>query len=281
MTVLLTWSLLDGDLLNQFNIRLLLEVASISLIIIFLNSRIISQITVVYGKGLNLAETTLLSVVSALGNSLAGLPLGTGIKLFLMKRRGGLTARQVVAGFLYYTFLNCFILLNVIVCVFAFSSCNAFYMLLPIVIAFVVFILLYLGRSSQIYFEVIAPLLNMKFLVKSVMTSVTVVFFMLYAYRLALFSFYPELSNIAVTWMSASSLLAGFSVGAQSLGGGQELIMGMAMKISNYGVLDGVEVALFLRVSFLCTSVVMFSVMLPYIYKEGWRASILFDDRNS
>ncbi|MCP5163427.1 MAG: hypothetical protein H7A00_17420 [Hahellaceae bacterium] len=186
-------------------------------------------------------------------NALSGMPLGTAIKFAALHNKSGLKKREILAGQIYFTFLNAFLLLTVGVSVVIPEAS---------ILLILIFILLYF-LMKKIGFSQVIPLLEVKVMFKSLSLSLSVTTLMIFCYFMIVDINTARVDIYSFISMICLGLVLGFSSGAPSLGGLQEILMGVASQLVIGEALFGVELALIMRfvslvssIPFLCFSLI-------------------------
>ena len=260
----------NGTLFQNFNYKILLLVSSLSLLSLVLNGLIIRISVICFSGQIPRLHAFNLSAIGALGNTLGGIPIGTALKYMLLYKKSGVSIKKITYGFIFFTSLMLFMLLLSCSFFIWFTDIDLNLKLLPLTLIFLFvlffYYLYYLSRQEHHQLsKLIRPFFSFEILPKyffvialNTITSVTS-FYIITSYYI------PDVEMARSLFLVSLGLLVGISTGAQSIGGLQELSMGISGLLVNLKIIQGVEIVLLYRMATFISSVILALVTTPLV----------------
>lgn len=220
-----------------------------------------------YQRRLNIRSALRITSLSSLGNAAGGLPLGTTVKYTILYKKVGMSISQITFGLSAYTIGITLTLLGyAVVGILALhfhpliKSLSAAILLASI--AVIPLVARFWARRSRSFSKLIRPFLKKPTSVMVALISLaTASLFTLNSAVVGLFLF-PEHSFFRIWFISASGILLGLGSLLQSVGGIQEIAMGITAYASGINTIDGVQIALVMRF----TSIIASGLTLGFSY---------------
>lgn len=261
MTILGTliyWVIKDGILFERISLSVAAIATFASAILNLLNALIVKIIVTVYGRKISFVKSLYLSVLGTFGNSAGGLPLGTTLKYVLLHQQSGLKIREITAGLVIFTFAtSIFLLCYTAVSVWS-TGLPVAAKTTPTLILIMLTMLLPLAwphfRKRRSIVTLVEPFLRKRNLQLLVATSAMTATGFVCSYWLVATLLLPEIPTLTILFVASAGTLTSLATLLQSVGGIQELSVGLSAHLSGIRVIDGLQVALVLRVASLLSS---------------------------
>lgn len=235
-----------------------------------LNAVILTTISNTYSGRLTLRDALHLSALGALGNAIGGLPLGTSLKFFLLYKRGGLRITQITAGMMLFALESALFLL-------LFASLSAWLLenapLPPAIPAgLLVCALLTLlvahrlvARWKQAH-QTLRPWLTTRKLWTTLTISGAVSVMFILNYVIIGQFLLPQSELARLVLLASVGIIVSMGSILQTVGGVHELSLGAAALASGLPALDGVTLALVMRLTaLLSAATILAALYLPRI----------------
>lgn len=269
---LIFWVIKEGVLLERISLSVAAVATVASGVLNLLNALIIKNIVTVYDRKISFVKSLHLSALGTFGNSAGGLPLGTTLKYVLLHQQSGLKIREITAGLVIFTFAtSIFLLCYTAVSVwstgllFAAKTTPA---LILVMLALLLPLLWRHFRKRQSIVTLIEPFLRKRNLQRLVATSAMTATGFVSSYWLVTTLLLPEIPRLTILFIASAGTLTSLATLLQSVGGIQELSVGLSAYVSGVRLIDGLQVALVLRVASLLSS----GLFLALLYAGPLRA---------
>ena len=263
--MLVFWVIKEGVLLERINLSVAAAATVASGVLNLLNASIVKIIVTVYDRKITFVKSLHLSVLGTFGNSAGGLPLGTTLKYVLLHQQSGLKIREITAGLVVFTFAtSIFLLCYTAVSVWATGLSLTAKMtpaLILIMLALLLPILWRHLRRRQSIVTLVEPFLRKGNLQRLVATSALTATGFVCSYWLVAALLLPEIPTLTILFVASAGTLTSLATLLQSVGGIQELSVGLSAYLSGVRVIDGLQVALVLRVASLLSSGIFLALL--------------------
>lgn len=257
LAIVITWIIRHGTLIEQASFGLMLGSLIVSFFINLINAVIIKIIVDAYRGGLTYAGALHVSALGSFGNAGGGLPIGTGLKFAILHRRGRLKLREIAAGLAISAAVISFLLVTGMA---ASIWCMDFPFAVKTAPAGLLVTGLLLAYSSWPWLKKkpmarwIQPMLasgsfDRLFLACLLMAAAYLLNYLIIGHFL-----FPEIPVMQMIFMACFGILAGMVSLLQSVGGISEISMGIASYLSGARLIDGAQMALFMRFTSLISS---------------------------
>lgn len=242
-----------GDLLQRLTPSLVLPPSIAALGSITANALSLRFIVRSHGRDLSLRQALIVSAAGTLGNALGGLPVGTALKYWVVRKTSGLGLKDLTMGLILVTVaISGFLLLITAASIWGvalpvlFKAIPAFVLVLGVAVA----VLLYARERHRSYWSrYLAPFLVGRRLgwltVLGLLTAVSLVV----NYLAASATLSPEIPWNTVVFVASLGMLAGQGTLLQSVGGVQEFMLGLSAHIVGMDIVTGVQLALLMRIA--------------------------------
>ena len=255
---LIFWVVKEGVLLERISLPVAVLATVASGVINLLNASIVKNIVTVYERKITFVKALHLSVLGTFGNSAGGLPLGTTLKYVLLHRQSGLKVSEITSGLVIFTLATSFFLL----CYTAVSVWSTGLSLAaktaPALIVFMVLLLLpFLWRrlrNRRSIGRLVEPFLRKRNLQRLIAISAITATGFVCSYWLVATFLFPEIPALIILFVASAGTLASLATLLQSVGGIQELSVGLSAYVSGVRLIDGLQIALVLRIASLLSS---------------------------
>lgn len=264
LTVIVVWVIKKGILLERLSSTVLMWSTLISMFSSILHAATLGSIAYAYGRKLDYRYALYISALGSLGNAAGGLPLGTAFKYIILYKHVGLKIGQITFGLTAYTMTIALVLL-------AYATVSAFLLnirpdikVLPgllLTISIVAFIALgRWGQRNKVISSLLNPFLRWRsFIIVAALSLTLATVFILNSGTVGHFLF-PERSLIHIIFLSATGIFIGLVSLLQSIAGIQEITMGLSAFISGIDPIDGVQIALVMRIASIISSGIFLSL---------------------
>jgi len=256
--VVITWIAKEGELIDKLSLGMILASTIASFTINLANASVILTIVRAFRGKINYASALHISALGAFGNAAGGLPIGTTIKYVILYKQSGLKIREITSGLILFSIAISIYLL-------CYAAISIWQMLFPIYIKIIPSILLLTtviliwlsGRwasKQNSTMTLIQPLLSTGNLRQIVLISFFMATLFLANYLIISVFLFPATPLISMVFITSTGMLAGLGSLLQSVGGIQEFSMGVASHVSGGSLVNGMQLALVMRVTSLISS---------------------------
>lgn len=261
---IIVWILKEGILITKLGVELILYSSIVSFSTNLINASILRTIVDTYHGELSFLNALHLSALGTFGNSAGGLPIGTTLKYIILHKRSGLNIKQITAGLIVFTVVISYFLL-------AYASISAWYLHFPHTIKWIPTILFLVSilfllllwkwlRNKGTMVNLINPFLSSKSFYRLLINSFAVSTLFLIGYLIVGYILFPSMQAMVIVFVSSVGLLAGLASLLQTVGGVHEFSMGFSAFISGTDLLDGVQLALTMRIASVLSSGLILSI---------------------
>jgi len=254
-----------GQLIQRFDINLFFLNVLVSLAIIFFNACILRWSTLIFDTPLTVNESLLIASSGTLVNAAGGLPIGTIMVFTILVKQHGFMLKQLLLGKIIATLLCIFCLLIILGISRAIESQFSFAL-----------IALALGGIGLIGLKIIPSLKKLpsnfrqpyielldRHFKSGLFLAAISVSFMLLSYWIVLNHYQPQLPANEAVAITSISLIANYSMMANTLGGLQEIIIGFVSTLYSLTFTDGIDIGLFNRITAIAAAA--FTFLLSYL----------------
>jgi len=258
LAVIIIWVAKQGILTERISVGLVICSTFVSLLINFINASVIRTIVAVYQGKITYASSLRISSLGALGNAAGGLPIGTGLKFAILYKQNRLRVTEITSGLVIFSIAISFVLL-------AYASASIWAMNFPLFIKAIpgllfiagIFFMLLLWRvlsKKNIAIRLVKPFLKAQHLQRLLVISFSMATAFLLNYWIISRFLFPDIPSMQIVFVASVGILTGLGSLLQSVGGIQEISMGIAAFVSGANLIDGAQLALFLRITSLISS---------------------------
>lgn len=251
------WATRDEPLLAQLTTALIAGSALLSAAVIGLNALTLTTIVSAYQQRLDYRNALRLSALGAFGNALGGLPLGTALKFALLYRRAGLTARQLVTGLAVFTLATSAALLAYAAFGALQTRLSTISWALPLGLLIALILAIGIGLNSPLAGLLRAiggPFLSRNTLPRVLWLSGAVATLFVITYCFVGRQLFAHIPLPELVFIGSAGILVSFGSLLQSVGGVQELAVGLTTSLTGAAVVSGVKMALVARLGSVISS---------------------------
>jgi hypothetical protein len=276
LVTLILWVLKEGVLLERISLSLAVLAILASGVINLLNALIIKNIVSVYQREITFFKALYLSVLGTFGNSAGGLPLGTTLKYILLHKQTGLKVSEITSGLVFSTIATSFFLLSYTALGIWSTGLPLTAKVAPALIVFTIILsipfLWPLMRNRQSIGRLVEPFIRKSNLQKFIAISAITATAFVSSYWLVATFLFPEIPTLTILFVASAGTLTSLATLLQSVGGIHELSIGFSAYVSGIRLIDGLQVALVLRIgSFLSSG--LFLTLLYAWSRQNLRAN--------
>lgn len=257
LAVVTTWIVRHGTLIKDVSLGLALGSVTVSFFINLINALIIKTIVGAYQGKLAYVNALHISALGSFGNASGGLPIGTGLKFAILHRQSGLKVKEIAAGLAVSAVIISLLLV-------AGMSVSIWFMDFPfsakaapgsLLIASLLLIpLCWPWLKKKAIARLILPLLANGHLARLFAASLLMVLAFVFNYWIIGYFLFPKVSDMQMIFIACLGILAGLGSLLQSVGGVQEISMGLATYLAGARLIDGAQLALVMRFTSLISS---------------------------
>jgi hypothetical protein len=258
LSAIIFWVAREGSLLQQLNVWAI----AISILIFFVtnvvNASMLQLLVRIYGREMSFRLALQIGTLGSLGNATGGLPIGTTVKYAILNKHVGLTIAQITFGLIA-------VAAGIALALLAFAAISIFALdyppaikLAPIVLLIggvgaLVVVVRFLYRRGR-FAGLLDPLIVGRNARTLLLFSVSMATLSVLNYLVVGWFVLPTYSAMAIVFISASGMLVGLASLLQSIAGLQELIMGLTALATGTHAVDGVQLALVIRLTSVISS---------------------------
>lgn len=267
--IVVIWVARQGILTERISAGLMICSTVVSLFINLINATIIRAIVDAYEGKITYASSLRISALGALGNAAGGLPIGTGLKFAILYKQSGLKVIEITAGLVIFTIAISFFLLAYASASIWTMGFSPFIKAIPGLLLIVGIALLLLLRTAlrkrNGAMRLVEPFLKNNCFQRLLAISFLMTTIFLLNYWVIGRFLFPEIPLMQMIFIASIGILTGLGSLLQSVGGIQEISMGVAAHVSGANLIDGAQLALLLRVTSLISSSLLLALfnMLP------------------
>lgn len=252
------WVFHEGSLLQQLNAWALLWTTLIVLLINFVSAALLRVTARMYHRELNFRLALYAGALGSFGNATGGLPIGTTLKFAILRQRVGLTIGQITFSLISAT-------VGISLTLLAIAAVSILGIGFPIEVKIIPAVLFVCGIGTSILLlrwsythgvltSLVKPLFINGHLAKLTLFSLSLATLLVLNYVVVGLFVLPERSVLTVIFISASATLLSIASLLQSIGGGQEIVMGFTSFLTGAQIIEGVQLALIVRLASIITS---------------------------
>ncbi|MHB8623808.1 MAG: hypothetical protein ACYC9J_10710 [Sulfuricaulis sp.] len=229
-----------------------------------LHATALASIARAYERKLDFSYALYISALGSLGNAIGGLPLGTTLKYAILYKRIGLKIGQITFGLASYTAGISLVLLAYVAISILFLNFPLNIKVIPIALLVIgittIVILRNLSKQNRAFSSLLRLFLKRQIAVTVAVLSFSIASLFILNSSIVGRSLFPEHSLIQVVFISATGIFAGLASLLQSVAGIQELTMGLSAFVSGIKPIDGVQIALVMRIASMVSSGLILSL---------------------
>ena len=258
LTVMGIWVAKEGVILERVNIRLIISATLISLVLNFLNAFTLRTIAKTYGGTLGYSNALHISALGSFANAAGGFPFGTALRYVVLRKQSALSIPQITAGLIAFTLgisivLICYAAISVVG-----TDLQIVVKALPVALLTVSVLTLWFfaryARHKQTLQSILNPLLCQTSLMRIMVISFATATFFIVNYLVIGYFIFPTLSLPNKIFISSMGILMGLGSLIQTVGGIQEISMAFSATLTGAGAIDGVQLALIMRITSVISS---------------------------
>ena len=274
LAAVIIWVAKEGILFSRISFGLLLCSTFAALTINFLNASIIKVMVEVFKRDISYIDALHISALGTFGNSAGGLPIGTTLKYVILYKQSGLKIKETTTGLIIFTIaISLFLLGYAAISVWGMNLARTSKMIPSLLLAASTLVLVVLWkwlRKKNMGRQLIQPFLDSRIFRRITLISfVTATLFILNYLVISLILF-PEIPLASVVFIASIGLLTGLASLLQTVGGIHEFSMGISAFIAGIKLIDGMQLALSMRVASLLSSGMILVVFYfsPHVTKK-------------
>ena len=258
-----------GNLFRNIDVNLIVLATATTAILNILNGYSIKVIANAYSpdKKMPIVWAIQIGSIATLGNVLGGLPIGTSVKFAVLNKYMGIKLTMITAGLILFTLsigsffaLYMLFMLPFINFPLNIKVIGAVFVCLMLIVAWLVVAKL---AKQTTFKDILAPIISnykIKLIFLSALLSLSfVVTYLIIGYFVA-----PEVSSQKIIFIASLGNLASMLTFSQSVGGVQELSIGLAGFLTEIKFIKGIEIAFVLRIGGLISSSLILAALTPY-----------------
>ena len=263
--IVVIWILNEGTLLSNLSVELIVFSTLASMTLNVMNAAIIRIIVVAYQRHISHNDALHLSALGTLGNSAGGLPIGMTLKYVILNKKKGLKISEITLGLVVFAATISFFLL-------AFAAVSCWFINLhPLLRSSIVLLAITSGsigwwcwwlfkkRSPKVNF--LAPFLNPHILPRVLFIGLINATLFIASYWIVSLYLLPQISFAFLIFVTSIGLLTGLGTLLQTVGGIHELSLGVAAFIAGAELVDGLQLALTMRIAAILSSSIIVTAL--------------------
>lgn len=257
LVIIIIWIVRHGTLIQEISPALIWGSVTVSFFINLINAAILNTIVDAYRGKLTYANALHASALGSFVNAGGGLPIGTGLKFAILHRQGGLKIREIAAGLAFSTVIISFFLAVGMSASIWGTDFPFLIKIAPAALLVVSILLISLGWSwlrKKTYARFLLPLLAQGHFERLFLACLLMATAFLINYLIIGHFLFPEIPVMQMIFIACFGTLAGMISLLQSFAGISEISMGLATYLSGAKLIDGVQLALFMRFTSLVSS---------------------------
>lgn len=263
--LVIVWIAKQGILFDKLSVNLILASTTASVFINLLNASVIRTIVGAYHGKIGYARSLHISALSAFGNAAGGLPVGTTLKFALLYRQSGLKIKEITFGLILFTVAITFMLLGYVSISIPAMNFRLSLSVIPGIlfvlgVALTAFLWSWLS-AKKIMPQTASPLLRHPYFVQLLLVSFSLTTMFIFNYWIIGYFLVPDIPPMQMIFIASVGILTGLGSLLQSVGGIQEISMGIATAISGSNLIDGAQLALTMRITSLISSAIILSLL--------------------
>jgi hypothetical protein len=268
LTVIILWVLREGYPIEKLSFALITSTLLAAMASGFANAMIISEISKVYGGAMNYKSSLYTTALGTFANAAGGIPIGTALKYILLHKKGRLSVAQTTAGFVVFTiFISLALLIYVAILIHwidindAYRNMAVLVLIISLVVlASAVFCLKYFPRIQRHF----SPFLKFRSVLRVSVISIVVTLGFILNFWVVACQLFPQMTFIQTAFSVSLGSLVSQMAFLQSVGGVQELSIGVATRVAGTELIQGVMLGLTIRITALVSSgLIIAAFVLP------------------
>jgi hypothetical protein len=239
-----------GQIIQKFDGVVFICNSIVALTIVVLNGFMLRWTTFMFANPLSMTEAVLVASSGAFVNAAGGLPIGTAMVMLILAKQHGYRLDQLIIGKIISLGLSVSSLLLFFACSRYFAGQYLFALAAFIGVAIILFLIRvtpaikwlpqhirsgWQSLVSQYYFH-------------GLCLALVIAAMMLFSYWIVMRHYLPNLTLYDTIAIASASLMTGFVMMANALGGVQEVVVGIMSMAYALKFVDGVDIGLFIRV---------------------------------
>ncbi len=258
LAIIILWVLKEGYPIEKMSFTLISSALLAAMTSSFANAMIISEISNVYGGALNYKSSLHITSLGTFANAAGGMPIGTALKYILLHKKGKLSVAQTTTGFVVFTIsISLALLLYIAVLIRwldihnTYRNIAAFVLIISIaVLATAILCLKYFPRIHRHF----SPFLKHQVAIRILIISLIVTLGFIFSFWVVAYQLIPHMTFIQTAFSVALGSLVSQTAFLQSVGGIQELSIGIAASLTGAKVIHGVMLGVTIRMTALASS---------------------------
>lgn len=274
LAAIILWVLREGYPIEKVGLALVSSALLAALASSFANALIISEISKIYGGAMDYKSSLYTTALGTVANAAGGVPIGTALKYILLHRKGKLSIAQTTAGFVVFTISISLVLLSYVAILIrwldvndAYRNLAAFALLAGLLVpAVAVFFLRYFPRAQRHF----SPFLQYRALFRISVISVIVTLGFLLSFWVVASQLFPQMTFVQTAFSVSLGSLVSQMAFLQSVGGIQELSIGVATRVAGSELIQGVMLGLTIRMTALVSSGL---IIAAFVLRPGQKSA--------
>lgn len=258
LATIVAWVINKGILLERLNGAMLAWSTLISILTSLLHAATLGSIASAYGRKLDYQYALYISALGSLGNAAGGLPLGTTLKYVILYKRVGLKIGQITFGLTTYTTMIALVLLGYAAISAVWLNLEAYIKATPALLLTGGIIVIFLagrwGLGNKAISNLLRPFLRKRYAATVIGLGISLASLFIINSCVVGNLLFPEHSLIHIVFLSATGIFIGLVSLLQSIAGIQEITMGLTALASGIDPIDGVQIALVMRMASIISS---------------------------
>lgn len=258
LAAIILWVLHEGYPVEKVGVAFVGSALLAALASNFANALIISEISKIHGGAMDYRSSLYTTALGTFANAAGGIPIGTALKYVLLHKKGKLSVAQTTAGFVVFTISISLVLLFYITILIRWLDVNDTYRNLAafallaclFVVATAAFFLRYLPRVQRHF----SLFLRSRALFRISVISVIVTLGFLLSFWVVASQLFPQMTFVQTAFSVSLGSLVSQMAFLQSVGGIQELSIGVATRVAGTELIQGVMLGLTIRMTALVSS---------------------------
>lgn len=258
LAFIIVWVLREGYPVEKLSFPFVISTLLVAVASSFINALTISEISRIHGGAMDYRYSLYTTALGTFANAAGGIPIGTALKYVLLYKKGKLTVAQITSGFVVFAISILLILLSYVAVLIQWVDVTDTYRQLAVLVLVVSIVLLVLAIYLLRYFPRIqrhfspflrSPAMIRVFVVSLLVTSTYILNFWIVAYYL-----FPQMTFVQTAFAVSLGSLISQTAFLQSVGGIQELSIGIASHVTGIDLIQGIMLGLTIRIIALIIS---------------------------
>jgi hypothetical protein len=258
LAVIILWVLKEGYPIEKMSFTLISSTLLAAMASSFANAMIISEISKVYGGAMNYKSSLHITALGTFANAAGGIPIGTALKFILLHKRGKLSVAQTTTGFVVFTISISLALLLYVTVLIHWLDIHDTYRSIAALVLIVSMAILATAVACLKYFPRIhrhlSPFLKYQVAFRILIISIIVTLGFILSFWVVTYQLFPQMTFVQTAFSVSLGSLVSQMAFLQSVGGIQELSIGIATSLTGAEVIHGVMLGLTIRLAALASS---------------------------